>query len=293
VVGDPDSSRSAPPPLGQTKSDAPSEDAEAEKKRQDEKKRQAERRRRLLHRGAISLIVTFFGIALTAWLLPALTRQWDDRQKAHDLKAAIVSDMASATARALLLGQVAASASTDPSAGRRRDDWLQASIRLETRLRAYFPHRLVAAWQVYTYFVDRVVGVNDDQANTTLRRVINWMYRPHADGLRDLDERPREHLDGAVSGAVRLAVAYAKNRERRIGQPVYIPFENGLAQGLSDAGVPADAVAELKLVIGSQLDNHLEAQLLDFEEALAASTLNSHVVGYSTNVTDFFHNLIP
>jgi hypothetical protein len=28
-----------------------------------------------------SLVVTLLGIALTAWLLPAVTRQWDDRQR--------------------------------------------------------------------------------------------------------------------------------------------------------------------------------------------------------------------
>ena len=34
---------------------------------------------------ATSVVITLIGIALTAWLLPAFTRQWDDRQKVREL----------------------------------------------------------------------------------------------------------------------------------------------------------------------------------------------------------------
>src|SRR5262245_62538084 len=57
--------------------------------------------RRRLPRIPTSVVMTLLAIALPAWLLPAFTRQWDDRQQAHDLKAAITSDMATATAGAL------------------------------------------------------------------------------------------------------------------------------------------------------------------------------------------------
>jgi hypothetical protein len=46
----------------------------------------AEKKRPLLRRVPTSLLVTLLGIALTAWLLPAFTRQWDDRQKAQELQ---------------------------------------------------------------------------------------------------------------------------------------------------------------------------------------------------------------
>ena len=45
-----------------------------------------------------SIVVTFLGIALTAWLLPAFTRQWEDRQKARELQAGIADNIALATA---------------------------------------------------------------------------------------------------------------------------------------------------------------------------------------------------
>ena len=138
---------------------------------------EAEKKKRLFHRIPTSLLVTVIGIALTAWLLPAITRQWDDRQKAHDLQAGLVADIASATGHALvtanradslrpnhaIVGQQAATA------------WLLASIPLEARLRAYFPSEVVAAWNVYAYFVDRFVGVSKAQAYTTLGQPIRWM----------------------------------------------------------------------------------------------------------------------
>ena len=48
------------------------------------------------------LVVAVLGIVLGSWLLPAFTRQWDDRQKAGEVKAAIVAQIASASGRALL-----------------------------------------------------------------------------------------------------------------------------------------------------------------------------------------------
>src|SRR5262245_53003343 len=40
-----------------------------------------------------AVIVTFVGIALSAWLLPAFTRQWDDRKEARALKAQLVEEI--------------------------------------------------------------------------------------------------------------------------------------------------------------------------------------------------------
>ena len=45
-----------------------------------------------------AVLITVLGLALSAWLIPAMTRQWDDRQREHELKAGVVADMASSTA---------------------------------------------------------------------------------------------------------------------------------------------------------------------------------------------------
>jgi hypothetical protein len=67
-----------------------------------------EKKRPLLRRIPTPLIVTLLGIGLTAWLLPAFTRQWDDRQKAHEIKAALAFQIAAATADAVTRSNIEA-----------------------------------------------------------------------------------------------------------------------------------------------------------------------------------------
>src|SRR3954468_5890330 len=89
-----------------------------------------EKKRRLLHRIPTSLVVTLLGIALTGWLLPAVSRQWDGRQRANELKAQIDLQIAAATAHALIGSRQLVrrwnDPASDPRTARRnlRDDWL-------------------------------------------------------------------------------------------------------------------------------------------------------------------------
>ena len=127
----------------------------------------ARERRRL--RVPTSVLVTFVGIALTAWLLPALTHQWDDRQNSQELKAAIVADIATATAQALVGGEAIWAKPPRPvNRAKLADDWSRASLRIEARLRAYFGPPIIAAWQIYTWFVDRFVDGRRGQARAAL-----------------------------------------------------------------------------------------------------------------------------
>ena len=96
---------------------------------------------------------------LDAWLLPALSRQWDDRQKAQQLKTAIVSEMASGSARALIGGE-ALWAGRKVDEARVLDAWAVESLMLETRLRAYFGQKIVTAWEIYSWLVDRWNGAH-------------------------------------------------------------------------------------------------------------------------------------
>jgi hypothetical protein len=66
----------------------------------------AGKKRPLLRRVPTSLIVTLLGIGISAWLIPAFTRQWDDRQKALELKVAVVAQIASATSQALVRSRI-------------------------------------------------------------------------------------------------------------------------------------------------------------------------------------------
>jgi hypothetical protein len=51
------------------------------------------------------MLVTFVGIVLSAWLLPAVAKQWDDRPKAQQLKVSLVGEIAAASATAIGNGE--------------------------------------------------------------------------------------------------------------------------------------------------------------------------------------------
>ncbi len=106
---------------------------------------------RFLRRIPRPLLITFVGLALSAWLLPAITRQWDDRQKARDLQASLIEDMSSASARALVAG-VDAMRTSQPSSERLHQaerDWQIAGVEVQARLKAYFAQKVVQSWENY------------------------------------------------------------------------------------------------------------------------------------------------
>jgi hypothetical protein len=110
-----------------------------------------------------SLVIAVIGIGLSSWLIPAFTRQWDDRQKAGDLKAALVTQMATATGRAVLDAQALSNVNpgTRPSPAARAvavKEWSVAALEVKARLGAYFGPAAVDAWEVVTYYVNATLS---------------------------------------------------------------------------------------------------------------------------------------
>ena len=110
------------------------------------------------------IVVAFLGLVLGSWLIPAFTRQWDDRQKAGELKASIVAEIASATGRALLDAHeasiappgAASSGGAIPPAGK---DWSVANLQIRARLQAYFGPRAVDHWALVSQYVTSTLSV--------------------------------------------------------------------------------------------------------------------------------------
>jgi len=110
------------------------------------------------------VVVALLGIVLGSWLLPAFTHQWDDRQKAGEVKASIVAEIASATGRALLDAHQASIASAGgssaagaiPPAGK---EWSIANMEIRARLRAYFGPRAVDDWALVSQYVTSAMSV--------------------------------------------------------------------------------------------------------------------------------------
>jgi hypothetical protein len=107
------------------------------------------------------LLVTVVAALLGSWLLPQVTRKWQDHQKALEIKTGLVSEMsesvssAVATSRFIAAGLVAKS-SSDPRAEQREwndsyRQWTTASASVGARLRAYFGAGIGSEWQTFTY----------------------------------------------------------------------------------------------------------------------------------------------
>ena len=101
---------------------------------------------------------------LTLWVVPAFTRQWDDRQKAGELKAALATEIATATAAV-----VAPTLDERPPKAAARQQWFVSSLIIEAKVRTYFDPFLVNAWRIYAARVaafisdaERVSAIRDD-----------------------------------------------------------------------------------------------------------------------------------
>jgi hypothetical protein len=105
-----------------------------------------------------SVFLTLLVAVLSILVGPAFARQWEDRQKARELKAAIADQIATATARTLSAGVYVARAQ---QAEARRDRfvnarafWRPASLRIEMNLKAYFPAAMADEWKQLVLDID-------------------------------------------------------------------------------------------------------------------------------------------
>jgi hypothetical protein len=235
------------------------------------------------------VVVTLVGIALTAWLLPAFTRQWDDRQKAQEVKSALVADMASASSRALTGGEPIWSGGRADSR-RVLSDWGASSLRIETRLRAYLGPELVTAWQVDEWLVNRWNNGHSGEAEAALRAAA-YALSPTLTPLSRFDRSgaPPVHLSKRMTDAIALVFVVGDAQDSpglapRFRGDFYLEgaFVSRLRAYFPARGLPSAAqwpTAEWALV-------RLQAVIAD-------EVLHSHVTGYSTTWHDLLHDLIP
>jgi hypothetical protein len=226
-------------------------------------------------------LVTVLGLALSAWLLPALTRQWDDRRREHEFKAAIVADIASSTARALVGGEAIWSGKgrplTDQERARLRDQWALSALEIEAQLRSYFPGSVAASWEVYSWVVDRFIDANHVSV---------------AEGLGD-----------AVNGQVRL-----DSRVSDAAAQLLVSAETFLPPGPTFAGdrqTDRQSVRRLEQMLAPDMKRYrdengsistwsaLERRVLGVEQAVADQILGSDAAGFSTTWGDLLNDLLP
>jgi hypothetical protein len=231
-----------------------------------------------------AVLVTVLGLALSAWLIPAMTRQWDDRQKEHELKAAVVGDMASATAQALVGGEAIWSGQhvSGQAAEQVKNRWALASLELEARLRTYFPASVVTGWDIYSWAVDRFIRARNVSATAELQDAVT-------SGVG---------LDPRVSDAAAQLLVLDQN--------TVPPAPNFGVDPSSETPISDRAnLKKLDAMLSPGIKRYeasglvfsrwtaLEKQLLGFEQALADQILRSHAAGFSTSTGDLLHDLVP
>lgn len=226
-----------------------------------------------------AMLITVLGFALSAWLVPAITRQWDDRQKVHELKADVVSEMASVSARALLGGQAVWSGEHPTPRERKQveNEWGLSTLELAARLRAYFPRSVVTGWDVYAWAVDRFIDARSPPASAALEDAV------HSGAPLD----PR-----VADAAAQLLALLPDGPAPSFGTSANMPHSD------------SENIPLLRKMLSPTLERYeqtapyakwtaFEKQLLDLEQAVADQALHSHVAGFSTTPRDLMHDLLP
>jgi hypothetical protein len=222
---------------------------------------------------------------LTALLIPAFTRQWDDRQKAHDLKAALLDDMAAASSRALTDAHDLAAATSPAPTGNAvtsvllrygvwgatpptEKRWSVSSLEVEAKLRTYFGAQLLHEWRDYRSLMDLTLAISAGRPVATPgfqlpqnQEKTRKMVVRYANALEKT--RAEVGVDRSLRGLTKREVR--KRQDRLYAQVVTF-------QGRLEA---------------------LQAQLLTVEEGIADDVLQSHVTGYSTSWDDLLRDALP
>lgn len=121
----------------------------------------APRTRRRLH-VPTSVLVTVLVAALSVWVAPAFTRQWEDRKQARQLQAEIAEQVALATAD---LGQRinsfarAENLTALTESELVKEYWQIKQAGIDVRLRAYFSPDMRSEWRTFNSFVEHEIGV--------------------------------------------------------------------------------------------------------------------------------------
>jgi hypothetical protein len=219
-------------------------------------------------RAPTSVVLTLSVAVLSIVVGPAFARQWDDRQKARDLKAAIADQIATATVRTVDAGVDVARAQ-EVEARRRhiaraRALWRPASLRVEMKLRAYFPASMAAEWERF------VLDIDDFLLNVCAKA--SPPGKALQSDLTDADRRA--NIAGWFEASSRREPLPEGLRSRSFGEIA------GNATG-QDAESRADVVADGAELMFSKTDK------------MTAALLDAHPAGFSTSRRDLLRDLIP
>jgi hypothetical protein len=181
-----------------------------------------------------TLVVTVLGALFTLWLLPAFTRQWEDRQKARELQASLVEEIAVASSEAEAAAEAGASgldadseAVAAGTAGAIVTDahvawekWQVEQNKVDARLRAYFDANVVDEWARYANAQSSVLAIariDSDYATKPLPTFAASVIQAHIDellkapGIEVWTLRRMDDFAGPDPSLRELAITYAQD----------------------------------------------------------------------------------
>jgi hypothetical protein len=253
---------SAPAPAEQDENAAPEETAAQEKPAREHRR----------PRVPTSVLVTVLVAAFSVWVAPAFARQWDDRQKARELQAALAQDVAASTATAIgdAVAVLAGAESRDATALARK--WDTARSRLEATLRAYYPLSVISQWYETSENIADLHRIAPDVRESLLFAEGKPRYNHEgilADYLRDLFYEPAwdyyEPPPGDYERGIDLSAKYAK--------------------WVFDARVVEDPVDRLGRLLRRMFAQRVNTTLRD--------VLETTPQGFSTTRGDLLRDLLP
>jgi hypothetical protein len=205
-----------------------------------------------------SVVVTLLGAALTVWLAPAFTRQWDDRQAARDLKAGLAEHGVISAFQTIQVGARLAE-------GRGGYDvilarWREAALKTEVNAKAYFGRSVLDEWQEAGQYVEYFLLASDYVADVRVEA-----------GYRRADDRSDPQY-----------------KYERISKQLEL-----LAPAREDAFAAAQLLASDKASDRARGMEQVKTWPLAKIETAADKLLSAHPSGFSTTRGDLLNDLLP
>ena len=235
---------------------------------------------------------------MSAWLIPALTRQWQDQQRARELKAAIVTRIGRDTTDALVVSSFIANGRFEPIRRPGRAfrlpmkvfndldlNWEQDRREIEAQLEAYFPGTdILRDWRLYAQLVRDTYWLITDREwrrDTTIDNLQERLPQKYCniESLRIPFQKPSSELADSTERKGPSAAAREKPRA--------VPSR---ANELESARRPCT---------GKQLENprskyfFVASELLQAKSSVTDEILRADPEGLSTDASDFLQDLIP
>jgi hypothetical protein len=171
---------------------------------------------------ASPLVVTVVAALLGSWLIPQLTREWQNHQESLEIKTSLVSQMSESVSGAVATGRFIASDLVPPKEQQREwnagyRDWSTVSASVGAKLRAYVGQEIGAGWRRFA----------DDLTNFLLLSSATdaESRRQQVQALRD-DGDLRRHLTLSPAGWAALRQA----KTSRDFQLVYSELARGILE---------------------------------------------------------------